>query len=272
MSNIEKGFAAVNGGNIYYEVAGEGEAILFLHGLFLDSRLWEDQFQEFAKTHKVIRLDLRGFGQTEITEEPFTNYEDLKGVLDYLNIDNVHVVGLSFGSLLGLELTIVYPNLVESLTLCSFKFTSGEESVELLQARKEFLEAYQSMDVEKCIQLQADMSLFGGSSEIEVSKQNERLYRSMLKENFQKPAINRKPIFLGNTQERLGEVQAKTLILYGEKDFQDYATGAEFLHSNINHSETDSFKHSAHMINLSEPDLFNNRLRNFIKGSVPSFH
>ncbi|MUK89025.1 alpha/beta fold hydrolase [Ornithinibacillus sp. L9] len=115
MSNIEKGFVAVNGGNIYFEVAGEGEAILFLHGLFLDSRLWEDQFHEFAKTHKVIRLDLRGFGQTEITEEPFTNYEDLKGVLDYLNIDNVHVVGLSFGSLLALELAIVYPNLVDSL-------------------------------------------------------------------------------------------------------------------------------------------------------------
>jgi 3-oxoadipate enol-lactonase len=56
-----KGFAAVNGTKLYYEIAGKGPIVVFTHGGLVDSRLWDEQFKVFAKRFRVVRYDLRGY-------------------------------------------------------------------------------------------------------------------------------------------------------------------------------------------------------------------
>lgn len=265
IDQVKKGFAEVNGGRLYYEMAGEGEAILFIHGLFQDSRLWDEQFRTFSKSHRVIRFDARGFGNTEINDDPFANYDDIKALLDYLKVDRVDVVGLSMGAHLAAELAVVYPELVKSLVLCSFKLANTEESAELQQCKKEIWQAFFAKDIDRCVELNVDKWLKGSGSLDRISNENIALYRTMLELNLNKPMIERKPIFVQNINERLGEIQAKTLILYGEYDYPDYSTGAELLEQAIQYSQKIAFQHSAHMLNLSEPDYFNSVLQEFLK-------
>src|SRR6516162_11132832 len=113
-------FVDIPGVRIAYECAGQGSSLAFLHGGLLDRRMWDGQFAFFAGTHRAIRYDMRGAGQSETTPtaEPFTHHEDLRELLKALNIDHVSLIGLS-NYAIALDFTIAYPELVEKLVLVS---------------------------------------------------------------------------------------------------------------------------------------------------------
>jgi pimeloyl-ACP methyl ester carboxylesterase len=117
--NADSGYAEVNDTRLYYEVTGKGEALILIHGFTLDTRLWDYQFQEFSKHYKVIRYDIRGYGKSSNPSEgkQYANYEDLKQLLDYLNIETAHVLGLSLGGSIAINFTLEYPQMVSSLIL-----------------------------------------------------------------------------------------------------------------------------------------------------------
>ena len=78
--HIQTGFAEVNGITLYYEVAGEGHPLVLIHGLLLDRRSWDKQFAEFAQRYKVVRFDLRGYGDSGIVKQeagPYSWRQDL---------------------------------------------------------------------------------------------------------------------------------------------------------------------------------------------------
>ncbi|SES62353.1 Pimeloyl-ACP methyl ester carboxylesterase [Oceanobacillus limi] len=260
---ISRDYATVNGGEIYYEVAGEGEAIILLHGLFLDSRMWDHQFETLSKTNKVIRVDLRGFGKTMITEDPFSNSDDLKGIFEHLNIENAHIVGLSFGAIVALEFTITYPEFVKSLTLCSLNL-NRDVSQELKEARGEMFGAFQNGEIEKCATISEKIWLNGISSPVEITDEDHTLYRTVTIDNLNKPRIKSNPIFMKNIAERIEEVSVPTLILFGRSDFEDYQNFANVLEHSIKNSRKLAFANSAHMINISEPDLFTKTIESFV--------
>lgn len=107
----QTGFAEVNGTKLYYEVAGKGEPIVFVHGNFGDRRHWDKQFEPLSKKFKVVRYDVRGFGKSSMPkpEEPYSNWDDLKALMDYLKIDKAHICGLSMGSGIAVDFALVYP-------------------------------------------------------------------------------------------------------------------------------------------------------------------
>ena len=76
-SDSKTGIASVNGTKLYYEIAGEGHALILIHGGAVDNRAWDDQFAVFSQHHKVVRYDLRGAGQSGNRDEPFSNSKDL---------------------------------------------------------------------------------------------------------------------------------------------------------------------------------------------------
>jgi pimeloyl-ACP methyl ester carboxylesterase len=60
----------VNGARLYCEIAGAGEPLVLIHGFSLDHRMWDDQFEAFAQAYRVVRYDLRGFGQSALPAGP----------------------------------------------------------------------------------------------------------------------------------------------------------------------------------------------------------
>ncbi len=77
--NNQSGFAEVNGTRIYYETAGSGHPLVLIHGYTLDTRIWDDQFENFAQRYQVIRYDMRGFGKSSVpTDESYTHPDDMR--------------------------------------------------------------------------------------------------------------------------------------------------------------------------------------------------
>lgn len=119
----KSGYAPVNGMNIYYEVFGEGPAVVLLHGAYMTIDLnWSQLIPELTKTHQVIALEMQGHGHTADTDRPFNYTEfakDVAGTMKHLKVDNADVIGYSFGGTIAYELTIQHPELVRKLVILS---------------------------------------------------------------------------------------------------------------------------------------------------------
>jgi pimeloyl-ACP methyl ester carboxylesterase len=92
----------VNGAELYYEDAGEGQPVVFVHGLWMSSRFFQRQLPYFAERYRTIALDLRGHGRSEKTATGHTvaqHARDVRGLLEALDLTDAVLVGWSMGSL-----------------------------------------------------------------------------------------------------------------------------------------------------------------------------
>jgi len=107
--------AHVNNTELYYEVAGSGHPLTLIHGMLLDRRSWDDQFNVFARQYQVVRYDMRGWGDSAQAkaEQPFSPRQDLLSLLAYLNINTTYLLGLSGGGALALDFTLEHPDKVD---------------------------------------------------------------------------------------------------------------------------------------------------------------
>jgi pimeloyl-ACP methyl ester carboxylesterase len=108
--------------NLHYKIEGSGKTLVFIHGLSDNFLYWEFLATNLKNDYQVLRFDLRGHGESELGDEEIaigTYVDDLKGLLDELNIDNVILVGFSLGGAVALDFAIKYPQRVSSLVLMS---------------------------------------------------------------------------------------------------------------------------------------------------------
>lgn len=129
----------VNGIRLQVHVAGQGSPILFVHGFPLDHTMWHAQFDHFAKTHRVIAPDQRGFGGSDATEGTVTMAQladDMAGLLDALRVAGpVCLCGLSMGGYVGLNFFERHRPRLGTLVLCDSR--AGPDTLEGRKARLE---------------------------------------------------------------------------------------------------------------------------------------
>ena len=105
---------------LYYEDEGTGPPLLFVHGLGSSTRDWHEQAGPFAEDYRVLRVDLRGHGRSDRPEGPYhmaTFARDVAVLLRRLDAAPAHVVGLSMGGMVALQLAADAPRLVRSLVV-----------------------------------------------------------------------------------------------------------------------------------------------------------
>lgn len=110
----------VNDIDLYYEIQGDGEPIMLLHGLALDSSIWKEMVELYATQAQFILLDLRGHGQSETGEadgsmEQFA--DDVLGLIDELGFQKVTLAGHSMGGYIALAFAEKYPERLENLIM-----------------------------------------------------------------------------------------------------------------------------------------------------------
>lgn len=116
------GEVEVGGLRIAFERAGEGPPLVLLHGGLCDSRVWHRQLDELSDEFMVVAWDAPGFGRSADPPEtfPLPEYADcLAAFVDALSLERPHVLGLSFGGGLALELYRRRPSLPRTLVLAS---------------------------------------------------------------------------------------------------------------------------------------------------------
>ncbi len=108
--NSEKGkFLKVNNINLYYEIYGEGEPILLIHGNKTGIKGWKPQIEYFSKNHLVIAVDCRGRGKSELGNDSLSYdliADDLLKFLEILKIDSISIIGKSDGGIVALLMGI----------------------------------------------------------------------------------------------------------------------------------------------------------------------
>jgi 3-oxoadipate enol-lactonase len=115
--DVQDGFAPIENGRLYYQVAGSGDAVVLIHGNAGDHRHWNNQFEYLASQFLVIRYDVRGYGRSSVPAlgSPYSDSADLAQLLDYLDIKAAHIVGWSFGSGVAFDFATMFPERTKSL-------------------------------------------------------------------------------------------------------------------------------------------------------------
>ncbi|WP_338539612.1 alpha/beta fold hydrolase [Paenibacillus tundrae] len=105
----------------YYVQRASQETLVFIHAHSVDRRMWEPQIDHFASRYSILCYDLRGYGKSSMPLEgqPFLHAEDLRALLEHLNIETAHLIGLSLGSFVALDFWVLYPEYVQSVTVAS---------------------------------------------------------------------------------------------------------------------------------------------------------
>jgi pimeloyl-ACP methyl ester carboxylesterase len=132
---VKSGRAAANGVNYYYEIHGQGEPLLLLHGGLGSIDMFGPVLPKLAATRQVIAVDLHGHGRTELGERPIDLVDignDLGVVLRQLGYAQVDVLGYSFGGGAGLRLAVQHPSLVRRLVVASAPFAQDGFHAEML--------------------------------------------------------------------------------------------------------------------------------------------
>ena len=106
----------------YYELAGKGDPIVLLPGLGATAHIWDSALVHLAESFSVVRFDNRGVGRSVCKRQPVTlnDYSaDLVELLDFLQLDRAHVLGLSLGGMIAQRFAIDHPSRVNRLVLVS---------------------------------------------------------------------------------------------------------------------------------------------------------
>jgi 3-oxoadipate enol-lactonase len=213
---------AVGGIELHYERAGSGEPLLLIQGMSGTHVSWGEPFRSALEgSFDVVAFDNRGIGLSARISEPFTiaeMAEDTAALLDELEIESAHVVGISMGGMIAQELALAQPQRLRSLTLgCTYCGGEGsrlmpQESVEKLGA------AMASGDRDKTIRASYEINLSP------AFRADEDAYAAFHEMATRVPAakqvieLQAQAIFGHDTSARLSEISVPTLIIHGTVD------------------------------------------------------
>jgi 3-oxoadipate enol-lactonase len=273
VEHVQKGIAEVNGTSLYYEVAGEGHPLVLNHGGLVDNHLWDDQFDEFARHFKVIRYDIRGFGDSGMLEngmDPYSMERDLYSLLQFLGIEKTYVLGLSMGGALAIDFTLQYPQVVDALITVGAGlsgFEMGKPDEELKAKFTEMDEAFKSGDIARSVEISLQIWTDGPNrTPQQVDPQVRERVRAMTTRNFERgddeevrPQHIEPPAAV-----RLSEIHVPTLIMVGDQDVELILKIADTLEKEIAGAKKVLIPGTAHHLNMEKPMEFNHMVIEFL--------
>ena len=257
------GFAGVNEAQLYYEITGEGEALVLLHSGYTDLRLWDDQFELFGRYFKVIRYDIRGFGKSSRPSHPFSHSEDLKELLNYLGIDKAHLVGVSMGGGIAIDFTLQYPDSVGCLILSGpslngFKYTIDEPTRKRSLAGMSI--AKRDINFDKSIEFMLNDPMWRQSN----LNAHERLKRMFTDTSLEWALKDMEIKASPPASERLSNIAKNILLVVGSEDSEPILEVVKRLESCITMAQELIISGTGHLPNLDKPEVFNEIVLDFL--------
>jgi len=256
----------VRGIEIAYDDVGSGPSVVLLHGYPFNRSMWRDQLVELQQHHRVIIPDLRGHGESAVTESPATMQRmagDVASLLETLNISRATIGGLSMGGYVALAFYRLFPLRVRSLVLADTRAQEDTEEAKQnreKQAQKALQEGMEGI---------ADALLPKLLAAETVAKRPEivKRVRKMIVETAPEGAA---AALRGMTERQdqtsfLSRIIAPTLIMVGSEDSLTPVADAEVMHREIGGSRMQVIEGAGHVSNIENPQEFNQALVKFLR-------
>lgn len=237
----------VNGARLWYDEAGQGDAVLLLHGGLGDSGLWEPVVPFLAERFRVLRTDLRFYGRSAGPNAPWSWEEDVVGVLDELGIERVALVGLSMGGWVAIDVALAAPERLWALALVAPGLGGYDVDPysEEQNARFEAAEAEGDLEVAMAVDFEVWAPL-GADERIR------RLWHATPVANPLPPGVEPRRRY--DAKQRLGELAVPALVVTASHDpvtFREIGPLIAREAPHARHVELDS----DHYVTLREPKL-----------------
>jgi len=262
-----------DGVSLYYEEAGSGTPIIFVHEFGGDHRSWEPQMRFFARRHRVITFAARGYPPSDIPTdvEQYSQHIavlDIVAVLDHLKIDRAHVVGLSMGGFATMHVGLVCPERALSLTVAGAGYGAEKEHEAYFKGVS--LQVAARFEAQGSEQFAKTYAL--GASRVQFQNKDPRGWLEFATQLGEHSAVGstntmrgvqaRRPS-LYDLEAELSKVMTPTLVVVGDEDDHCLQPGI-FLKKTLPACGLAVMPKTGHTLNLEEPDAFNRLVADFI--------
>lgn len=248
--------------------SGIGKPLIFLHAGVADKRMWHDQMAGLSDSYQIIACDRRGFGETITIDEGFSHIEDLRKVLDKLEVSTTFLVGCSQGGRIAMDFTLAYPQRVTKLVLIS-PAISGAPAPETfapeIQAGFDALEEAEEMnDLARVNAIEANLWLDGATSASgRVCGALRELFLDMNGIALRMPELTQE-IEPNNAYEKLAQLSLAVLVIWGELDFEHIKERCKYIVDTIPDAYGEEIPGTAHLPNFEKPEIINKLLGDFL--------
>jgi 3-oxoadipate enol-lactonase len=254
---------------LYAEVAGEGPEIVLFHEGICDSRMWDPQWESWAGSHRLLRFDFRGYGRTPLEPGSYSAAQDVIELLDEHGFDRAALVGVSLGGRVALEVALAQPERVSALVLVGSGLPGHEWSDEMKASWEEEEAAFNAGDLDAAAEVTVRTWVDGPRRKPEdvdpgVRAHVAEMQRRALELYAEVGDDAEEELLVADVAERLGEVQAPTLVLVGEEDVADIRAISDKLAREIPNARFEMIANTAHVPSMERPDEFERLVLGFI--------
>jgi 3-oxoadipate enol-lactonase len=261
-----------NGQTIYYEVHGDGEPLLCVHGLSIDTLGWSLQVPAFSARHRTVIFDNRDVGQSSMSTESYEIADmarDALALADVLELDSFHLLGVSMGGAIAQEVALAAPDRVRTLTLAVTYASGGawgRKLSEVWGARVQHMSREARVD---------ELMLLSFSEAFFENAEVVALIRNLILENPNPQSADAFARQLGASSrhragERLGTLRMPTHVIGAEYDLLVPVWKSRELAELIPGADLTVLDACPHGLNVEQAEEFNRAVLDFIAERAPA--
>ena len=256
-----------NGIGVNYELSGNGECLVLIHGFSDNMNMWYNQVPEFEKHCQVLTYDVRGFGRTQAAGDNYSMRvfaDDLYELLKALAIRSACVLGYSMGGRIGLQFALTNPGMTRGLVFANSGI-GAPLSPEMEEQRKMFVELLQSGSNEVIAEMIALASFSPGFKERNPAEFQRYKDIKMQNDPSSYLEVMHELLRAFDTPVDLSRLKCPALIIAGDSDgFMDLSV-AESMKKSINNAVLEVLP-TGHAAAVESPREFNRAVLDFVKG------
>jgi 3-oxoadipate enol-lactonase len=248
----------LSGTELNYERAGSGEPLLLIQGMSGNHLAWGPPFSsQLERDFEVISFDNRGIGLSRAAADPFTIAEmaaDTAELMEALELESAHVLGISMGGMIAQELALAHPGLLRSLTIgCSY---CGGEGSQLMDPAdfQGLVEAMGSGDQDRVFRAMYELNLSPGFRAEESRYAEFTAMAGALPAPRQTIGFQLQAIMAHDTHDRLPGIAVPTLVIHGTVDRVLGYPNGPLIASLIPGARLETYEDVGHMFWWEQPE------------------
>lgn len=242
--------------DLHHEVSGDGPAVVLMHEGFVDSRVWDAQVPAFAGRFTVIRYDQRGYGRSPRWNGPYSNVEDLRALLDELEVARAAIVGCSRGGRIAIDFALTYPERVTALVLVASGLRGYTFEVGTPEQEARWEEAEKTGDLAAMAQIDLDVWAPLGDAGGLRQQALDNAHTNVVED----PETHAEPLAV----DRLAELRVPTLVITGDEDVPAMDEIGNKLEREIAGARRVRMPGCDHFPSIREPEEFNRIVTEFL--------